>query len=136
MKQFLALGIGVALLTSYLGYSGLNSNEENMSTDPAQAVEQEMPQVEKQEFQIAEDKKEINYSGVVGETALETLNSLAMVEVQESSFGEFVTSINGVEADSSTEYWAFFVNGELAAVGAGSYEAEEGDQITWRLESI
>ena len=47
----------------------------------------------------------------------------------------FVSSINGNEHDVDAErYWLFYVNDEMASVGAADYEIEEGDVIEWKLE--
>lgn len=51
--------------------------------------------------------------------------------------GGFVTSINGVSQDASAGlYWVYYVNGEFAQVGAADYIIQEGDEITWKLESF
>lgn len=34
-------------------------------------------------------------------------------------------------SETSWEYWQFFVNGELAKVGAGNYTLKAGDKISW-----
>ena len=78
----------------------------------------------------------IAYDGVAGEFALDTLRSLAEVETQSSDFGEFVSSIDGRAADANSEYWAFYVNGQLAPVGAGAYSAQAGDRVEWKLEQF
>ena len=47
----------------------------------------------------------------------------------------FLSSINGNEHDMDAErYWLFYVNDEMASVGAADYEIEEGDVIEWKLE--
>ena len=77
----------------------------------------------------------ITYEGEPGKTAFDILDSLCEVITQTSDFGEFVTSIDNIAADA-TNYWAFFVNGDYATVGASSYQTQEGDIITWQLETI
>ena len=48
----------------------------------------------------------------------------------------FVTSINDRLADDSKhEFWAFYVNGKQAEVGAGSYIVKQGDTIEWKIET-
>lgn len=88
-------------------------------------------------IQVLSDGKLVSYEGIAGETALITLKKLAEVEATSSSLGEFVTSIDGLAADSSkNEFWAFYVNGQSASVGAGSYNSIVGDKIEWKLESF
>lgn len=49
--------------------------------------------------------------------------------------GGFLSAIEGYEQDVDAErYWMYFVNDEMAPVGAAEYELEEGDQVEWRLE--
>ncbi|AEG44548.1 DUF4430 domain-containing protein [Isoptericola variabilis] len=79
---------------------------------------------------------ELTYAGQEGRTALELLleaDPSATVEGE----GEmaFVTGIGGVEAGEN-EFWALYVDGEPAQVGAGSLVTEDGQEITWKLEAF
>lgn len=76
-----------------------------------------------------------SYEGVEGKDALTLLKETHQVETQTSSFGEFVVSINGVTPNDS-QFWGFYVNDQLADVGAGSYITKTGDVITWKLDAI
>lgn len=82
------------------------------------------------------DGKVIAYEGQTGHTALELLQSLATVQTTQSSFGEFVTTINGITADGSKQFWSFYVNGSMANEGASTYQAKTGDKIEWRVEEV
>ncbi len=69
-------------------------------------------------------------------TALELLQSTAKVKMKGEGENAFVTVINGIEAsESKKQFWAFYVNGKQAEVGAGSYILQDGDKIEWKLES-
>lgn len=69
------------------------------------------------------------------ETALELLRKASQVVVKGEGEAAYVVGINGVMADDAKkEYWAFYVNGLLASVGAGSYKLVGGEQIEWKLE--
>lgn len=47
-----------------------------------------------------------------------------------------ITAIDGIEQNESEKaYWLFDINGEFSQVGAGDYQLEEGDEITWNLET-
>lgn len=80
---------------------------------------------------------ELSYEGVAGKTALELLLA-ADPTAEVSGEGEmaFITSIGGVTANPDDEFWALYVNGEMAQVGAGSLVTETGDEITWKLEKF
>ena len=85
----------------------------------------------------AADDSELSYEGVAGKTALELLVAAdPTAVVQGEGENAFVTGIDGREAqDSAKEFWALYVNGEMAQVGAGSLVTETGDEITWKLET-
>ncbi|MBM7820251.1 hypothetical protein JOE63_002728 [Cellulosimicrobium cellulans] len=85
----------------------------------------------------AEDAPELSYDGRTGASALDLLLE-ADPSAQVTGEGEnaFVTAIDGVVADPDSEFWALYVNGEMATVGAGSLETKDGDEITWKLETF
>lgn len=71
-----------------------------------------------------------------GKTALDLLQKTESVKIKGFGQSAFVTAINGIEAKAAEKkYWAFYINGKLAEVGAGSYQLQKGDQIEWKLES-
>ena len=82
------------------------------------------------------DNKTITYKGVAGSTALALLQKAATIKTSGTGENAFVTTINGVTADSKSQYWSFDVNGEAATVGAGSYITKDSDTITWKLISF
>jgi len=85
--------------------------------------------------QIGKDKP-VTINIVSGKTALDLLQQTAKVQTTGQGTNAFVTQINNVKTDSSKkQYWAFYVNGKLSAVGAGSYKLNSGDKIEWKLEN-
>lgn len=80
------------------------------------------------------DKKEISIEE--GKTALDALKKSADIESKGEGENAFVVEINGIKPDEKKkEFWAFFVNGKEASVGAGSYKLKYGDQIEWKLST-
>lgn len=77
----------------------------------------------------------IAYDGVEGKTALELLKAKATVVTKDSDYGPYVDSINGVAGGSEGKYWAFYVNGQMAPVGADAYKTKTGDKIEWKFEN-
>lgn len=74
-----------------------------------------------------------------GTTALAVLQQVGTehnipVVTKRYDFGDLVTSIGGLAA-TGTKFWIFLVNGEKAAVGAGTYQVQEGDTIGFRFGS-
>ena len=70
-----------------------------------------------------------------GANALEALKQATEVETQSAAFGEFVTALAGVKADS-THYWSLYVDGKYAEKGIGQYALDKDTSIEWRLEEI
>lgn len=69
------------------------------------------------------------------ETALQLLQKTATITTNGKKESAFVTEINGRVAEiSKREFWAFYVNGKQASVGAGSYYIQPNDIILWKIE--
>lgn len=85
----------------------------------------------------ASDSAELSYPGEDGRTALELLLEADPSAVVNGE-GEmaFVTAIRGRAAKTESEFWALYVDGEAAQVGAGALETESGQTITWKLEEF
>lgn len=78
----------------------------------------------------------ISFKGEAGITALETLKSRYEVTTKSyEGLGEFVESINGLTGDA-THFWAFYVDGTQASVGAGAYTATGNETIEFKFEAI
>lgn len=88
---------------------------------------------EEEKVIITERITSLTYKGSEGKTALELLRNKAQIVTSGEGENAFVTSINGVIADSSKEYWSLSINGEPSMVGAGSYITKDGDVIKWDL---
>ncbi len=72
---------------------------------------------------------------ISGKTALDLTKEKTNIKAKGEGVNAYVTEINGQEAlNSKKEYWAFFVNGKMAEIGAGSYQLKEGDKIEWKIE--
>lgn len=78
----------------------------------------------------------IKYVLLPGKTALDLTKKGAAVMTKGDGINAYITEINGQTAlDSKKEYWAFYVNGKMAEVGAGSYKLKNNDRIEWKLEN-
>ncbi|PFG43471.1 uncharacterized protein DUF4430 [Isoptericola jiangsuensis] len=85
----------------------------------------------------AAEVTELTYEGETGRTALDLLlEHDPQAEVSGEGEMAYVTGIGGRTAEDGTEFWGFYVDGEMAEVGAGSFETEDGQQILWKLEKI
>ena len=78
------------------------------------------------QFEIHTDK------GTVGEALLE----LGLIDGEESEYGLYVKTVNGITVDYDTDgvYWAFYTNGEYASSGVDSTEITEGESYSFKVE--
>jgi hypothetical protein len=76
---------------------------------------------------------QVNYHGATGADALTLLKKYAQVQTKHYSFGDMVSSINGVTGNGP-KYWTFYVNGKEASVGAGAYSTKSTDVLAWKLQ--
>ena len=77
-------------------------------------------------FEVHTDK------AIVGEALLEC----KLIAGDESDYGLYVKTVNGVTADFDTDgaYWAFYVDGEYAQSGVDTTNIEEGKTYTFKYE--
>ena len=78
------------------------------------------------EFEVHTDKE------TVGDALLE----LGMIDGDESEYGLYVKTVNGITADYDTDgvYWAFYINDEYAPTGVDSTTITEGERYSFRIE--
>ena len=78
------------------------------------------------DFTISTDKK------TVGEALLEK----GLIAGDESEYGLYVKTVNGVTLDYDKDgmYWAFYVNGEYAQKGVDSTEITAGAEYAFKAE--
>ena len=77
-------------------------------------------------FEIHTDKE------IVGDALLE----VGIIAGEESEYGLFVKTVNGITADYNTDgtYWAFYINGEYAVSGVDTTPISEGETYTFKVE--
>ena len=70
------------------------------------------------------------------ETVGEALLELGLIAGDESEFGLYVKTVNGVTADYDKDgkYWAFYVDGEYASTGVDTTAIEEGKTYAFKVE--
>lgn len=82
-------------------------------------------------------RTKISYQAQPGITSLAQLEKEASnIVIEESGYGKIVTSIEGHESGTDGKYWSFYVNGEMAQVGADAYTQKEGDFIEWKFQKL
>lgn len=78
----------------------------------------------------------LTYTGKDGVTALTLLQQNATIVTSGTGEMAYVTTINGVTANPTNQYWQLFLNGKSASVGAGSLVTKSTDTIKWELSSF
>lgn len=82
-------------------------------------------------------KDQISYIATSGSSALAQLESQNdTVVVVESDLGSYVDSINGLKGGADGKYWSFYVDGEMASVGAGQFMPKGGEKIEWKFQKL
>lgn len=123
-RKFILLGFACGLIVLVLLFSTVSLAREK--EERAQKALFATPTIS----QLAKD--EFSYKGKTGKDALTLLKENARIEQDASGL---VVSINGRKADpAKREYWAFYVNGNMAQVGPADYQTKDEDRVEWKIE--
>lgn len=70
------------------------------------------------------------------ETVGEALEDLGLIAGEESEYGLYVKTVNGITADYDKDgvYWAFYINGEQAPTGVSATAVTEGENYSFKVE--
>lgn len=70
------------------------------------------------------------------ETVGEALLDVGLIDGEESGYGLYVKTVNGITAnfDEDGKYWAFYINGEYAQTGVDATAITEGDTYSFKIE--
>lgn len=130
--------IGSIVAVAVLGVAGwiIYNNDAGTSTAEQPEVLGEEEQNEKVSLVINFGDRKETYEASIneGDSALDVLRNAASENGFELAFqkfegmGEFVSGIDG-QVGGDDNFWGFYVNGEMAEVGAGVYEVKSGDLI-------
>jgi hypothetical protein len=76
----------------------------------------------------------VRFTAQADKTVLEQLQQVGKVTTKDSQYGPFVESINGFTGGTDNKYWSYYVDGQMANIGAGEYRTIGGEEIIWRFE--
>lgn len=67
----------------------------------------------------------------------EALLDVGLIAGEDSEYGLYVKTVNGVTADYDTDqtYWAFYVNGEYAQSGTDSADITVGNAYSFKVKN-
>ncbi|WP_051591094.1 DUF4430 domain-containing protein [Bacillus sp. UNC438CL73TsuS30] len=94
-------------------------------------------------FKVVDDKKKTIKESPFPIAFIGTPTAMQLLQValgpdkvglKDTDWGKMIVSIYGLKAEDPY-YWAFYVNGQMASVGAETYQLKAGDQISFQLES-
>jgi len=89
-------------------------------------------------FNVVNANKETSYFQInTDETTVgAALLNLGLIEGEDSEYGLYVKTVNGITADYTTDgvYWAFYIDGEYAMTGVDSTEITAGATYTFAVE--
>ena len=86
---------------------------------------------------VDKDLNEAVFEIYTDETTVgDALLKLGLIEGEESEFGLYVKTVNGITADYDVDqtYWAFYIDGEMALSGVDATEVKRGTIYTLRVE--
>lgn len=143
----------LAFLLALLVLSGCTATEQNTGEQSSQteengnpteqAVEEEQVSESEQEETISITISENNQEEIIAEEEVPVEEGEILYEVMEENFDieateeGFITSIEGVsQNEEEGKYWMYYVNGEMAEVGAQDYKLEPGDEVTFDLQAM
>lgn len=83
------------------------------------------------------DGKETVYEINTDQTTVgDALVELGLIEGEESEYGLYVKTVNGITVDYDTDgkYWAFYVDGAYAQTGVDATKVTAGSTYTFKVE--
>lgn len=141
MKNFKKLLTVLTLTTLDLTSCG-NKNEEKNSNNSNQTSVVSIESNEKEEAtsvsiiikDTVNDKEILKEDGKINEDGLQKY----LEENYKAKFEDgMMTELEGIKQDKEkSQYWMYYVNGEMAEVGIGDYFPKENDQIEFRFEQM
>lgn len=86
---------------------------------------------------VQSDPAYISYTAVSDKTSLDQLKETTPnVQTKTTEYGEYVDTIGSLVGGTDGKYWTFYIDGEMASVGAGSYIQKGGEKIEWKFVNL
>lgn len=140
-KRFLQLITILSLVSFLFGCSANNDPQEADLNNKESEAEKSESSSEVQEEKVVIIISKDEGSEIMTEKEISIEEGAILMDVMKENFdieeeGGFITSIDGVApAEDEKKAWMYFVNGEIAPVGAAEYELSAGDEVTFDLQS-
>lgn len=133
LLMVIGLLVGCASDTNDQEVTNNNQTEQNQNND------QNTSEITEENITITISKNHNEEVLTEKEVAIE--EGAILLDVMKENFeieedNGFITSIDGVEQDLDAQMsWMYFVNDEMAPVGAGEYELSVGDTVNFDLQA-
>lgn len=77
-----------------------------------------------------------DYEAAEGDTVGAVLLNAGLIAGDESQYGLYVKTVNGITADYDVDgtYWAFYIDGEYASTGVDSTPVVDGSTYSFKVE--
>ena len=139
-KKFTSLLLCMMLIVAMALTAGCGEKKQENNSSAGQEVSANV---------LGEGKTQFNFTVVDGEgketafeihtdktTVGEALLELGLIAGEESTYGLYVKTVNGITADYDKDqtYWAFYVNGEYGMTGVDSTNVEAGATYSFKVE--
>lgn len=138
MKNFKKYLLGLALITTFT-LTSCNNDADKEASSPATSTEEKAQTPETTNVEITIYDKVNDEEILTEEVALDSEGLETYLEKNHKAKFEngMMTELHGISQDEgNNQYWMYYVNGEMAEVGIGDYEAKEGDKIEFRFEQM
>ncbi len=142
LKKFLS-GLMCTTLIAAMALSAVGCDSENKGSSEQASVSQSGAQSigegkTRFDFTVTDkDGKETQFDVHTDKTTVgEALAELGIIEGEESEYGLYVKTVNGITLDFDKDgyYWAFYVNGEYAQSGVDMMDVKDGDEYAFKAE--
>ena len=124
----------VIMIGSVAAYN-MYSVDTDTETKPTRVTQDSNNQKLTEDEEIVKDY--ISYTANTNGTALDQLTKLnSTVITEDSEYGKLIISINGLKGGSDGKYWSFYIDGEMAQVGADTFKPAGGELIEWKFQAL
>lgn len=138
VKTLLIVSIAVFIFAIFWGFR-IRNNADNFQQRKVVDEETKTINIQQTIEYPADTKEEDDVRSIKiqkGSTALNLLGETVDYKSEGENENAYIISINGIAADQEkNQFWAFYINGAQAEVGAGSYILKEGDEVLWKVET-
>lgn len=138
LKRILSLLLTFVLIAAMALTLGACAADDGKDADPTPTPSQEVKNELSFKFVVVDAEGVETTFDITTDKATvgEALLDEKLIEGEDSEYGLYVKTVNGITADYNVNgtYWAFYVNGEYASAGVDSTEVVDGATYMFKVE--